>query len=610
MRIMITGATEPSGLAVARMLTAAGHDVIGFARPGRSTTDPGIPLLTGDFADPADCARAMAGCVSVLHLADRGLAAVAAAARKSGVRVVVPVVAGARVAGRTESGVSALLRGVDGLMLRIPAVAGRRVGRETWRALEPLLGPDTAEGFQLLHTDDLERFLVSAAASQRTGIVELTAPGLVTPTEVRKLLRRAGIRYSAWVPGWSGRAPLLDPTAAQRDWGFRYGWSAREVVEDLVRGLLGRKPDCRGFHARLGAIPMPVRGVPGSLSAVPRAGGHGTAGEFADHHSSAAAHHTRYATLPESPTPLTADLHLGALRLADEAVATLLGPAATAFKGVARLWIVAHRYRASVARIDAAARAEALGADDIRALTDAQLHVRALLSRDRLAQAWQAVAVGDVLIRWAGLDDDVSDPAKSLPAVARLAQQCRADIALHAIARRGDVRAARTAWPAFDSVIDEIAHRGPDEYELLEPTFGDRPDLLLTAAAESASHTACLPNMQSGIECIIADDAIADVGRPGGRRYVADRDLSRDALARITHCLRLLVRERAARLVRSGRLVDPDDACYLTFDELFCPPRDYAERIVSRRTAVSAPGAQTIGRAKEPRTAFGRADRP
>ncbi|QIS11897.1 hypothetical protein F5544_20160 [Nocardia arthritidis] len=608
--------------------------------------------------------------MSVLHLADRGLAGVAAAARKSGARVVVPVVAGARVAGRTESGVSALLRGVDGLMLRIPAVAGRRVGRETWRALEPLLGPDTAEGFQLLHTDDLERFLVAAAASQRTGIVELTAPGLVTPTEVRKLLRRAGIRYSAWVPGWSGRAPLLDPTAAQRDWGFRYGWSAREVVEDLVRGLLGRKPDCRGFHARLGAIPVPVRG---SLSSPePRAGGPGAAGEFADHYPSAAARHTRYATLPESPTPLTADLHLGALRLADKSVATLLGPAlryrlsaprhgcgcfsvaaerdgaatarhgcgcssavderdgaatvrhgygglplagergsaATAFKGMARLLIVARRYRASVARIDAAARAEALDADDIRALTDAQLHVRALLSRDRLAQAWQAVAVGDVLTRWAGLDDDVSDPAKSLPAVARLARQCRADIALHAIARRGDVRAARAAWPAFDSVIDEIAHRGPDEYELMEPTFGDRPDLLLTAAAEFASHTACLPNMQSGIECIIAEDAIADADRPGGRRYVADRDRSRDAVARITHCLRLLVRERATRLVRSGRLVDPDDACYLTFDELFCPPRDYAERIVSRRTAVSAPGAQAIGRETEPRTAFGPADRP
>jgi phosphohistidine swiveling domain-containing protein len=61
------------------------------------------------------------------------------------------------------------------------------------------------------------------------------------------------------------------------------------------------------------------------------------------------------------------------------------------------------------------------------------------------------------------------------------------------------------------------------------------------------------------------------------------RERARDAVVRYTHCLRLALRERAARLTDAGVLAELDDVFFLTLDEAFCPPPDVADRVVRRR---------------------------
>ncbi|MCP2275586.1 PEP-utilizing enzyme [Nocardia amikacinitolerans] len=671
MRVLITGITEPSGRAVARMLLAAGHDVAGLDRRWHRFVDPRVRFTAGDPADAAACARAVAGCDTVVHLAGPAVGAVAAAARDAGARVVVPVVAGARSAGVPESEVAERLRasGADHLLIRTALVAGRRIGHETRRALEPILGAKSGGGFQLLHSDDLDRFLVLAATSPRVGVVELAAPGLVTTDEVRAMMRAAEVRYSAWVPGWSARRPLLNAMAAQEDWGFRCGWTAAETAADLVRGLVGRKPSGGSFRTRSGAIPLPSHVIPARAATSDRhrlvdVAPEGLEGEFDDRVDPRYPVHTATNTseaLPGPMTPLTIDLHAGAIRLANEAMGTMIaldgialehwtsrvttvlghhiyinasigvlaaenmpgwdeesirrdaygnipdeiplqphgkppmptGLASTAatVRATSRVIATARRFAATAELINAASHTEALTAEQIAELTDEQLHVRALLWRDRLHQAWQAASIGVMMTgaatavhargKNAGevpIDLNRLESAKPMLAVERLAALCRADSPLLEIAGTGDVAAARAASPAFAAALDEelarIGHRGPGECELVNPTFGDRPSLLVTAAARAAQMPA--PTREP------VDSAPSRTARMAAGATVA-RERARDAVVRITHCLRMVVRERADRLIRSGKLREVDDVCYLSLDEIFCLPADAAERVERRR---------------------------
>ncbi|MGW4354762.1 NAD-dependent epimerase/dehydratase family protein, partial [Nocardia sp. NPDC004582] len=61
MRILVTGVTEPSGRAVARMLLAAGHEVSGLDRQRHRYVDPRVEVTVGDLSDARVCARAAAG---------------------------------------------------------------------------------------------------------------------------------------------------------------------------------------------------------------------------------------------------------------------------------------------------------------------------------------------------------------------------------------------------------------------------------------------------------------------------------------------------------------------------------------------------------------------
>ncbi|MGF6886151.1 phosphohistidine swiveling domain-containing protein/uncharacterized protein YbjT (DUF2867 family) [Nocardia sp. GP40] len=654
MRVLITGITEPTGRAVARMLLAAGHEVAGLDVRRHRYVDPRVPVRVGDCADAATVAAAIEGCDSIIHLSGRPVAAVATAARAAGARVIVPALAG------EDTAVAAALAGSEAaLLVRTALVAGRRVESGGRTVVRTLLGTPAPQGVQLLHTDDLERFLVLAATGDRSGVVDLAAPGEVSAADARRALGSSDVRDgSGIVPPW------LDTTAAQQDWGFRCGWNALEVLEDIARGLAGRKPSGDGFATRAGHIPLPAHVVPSRspvsddgplVDAAPE----GWEGEFDDRIDPripvCTATNTSEA-MPGPMTPLTIDLQAGAIRLGNEAmghmialegialehwvsrVTSVLGhnfyinasigvlaaanmpgwdeetirrdvygaipaevplqpqgppPMPTGLAGrmgtltaTGRVAATALKYRETAELINAASHREALTRTEIGELADEQLHVRALLWRDRLNQAWQAAAIGVMLVGAAAathkgevkIDLDRLESAKPMLAVERLAALCRADAGLQAVARTGDVAAAREKSPDFAAALDQelarIGHRGPGECELLNLPFGDRPGLLVTAAARAAE----LPAPHR-------DPVAAPKGRTAAMAVGAQvyRERARDAVVRLTNCLRMATRERAARLIRAGLLREAEDSAYLTLDEILWAPEDLADRVARRR---------------------------
>ncbi|WP_342213765.1 NAD-dependent epimerase/dehydratase family protein, partial [Nocardia wallacei] len=325
MRVLITGVTEPSGRAVARMLLAAGHEVVGVDGRRHRYVDPRVEMIVGNPADRHTCARALSGCDGAIHLSTAPATAVATAARETGVRLVVPVTAGHEV--------PAAVTAADALVVRTALVAGRDLRRGSWRLLETLLGSRGPQDFQLLHNDDLERFLVLAAGTQRTGVVELAAPGTVSGDDARRILRAAGVRYTPWVPRHTrAHPPVLEPVAAYAEWGFRCGWTAREVVDDIARGLPGRRRHGDRFRDRVGAIPLPAHVIPARATtsdghALEVAAPDGLEGEFDDRVDSRIPVHTATNTseaLPGPMTPLTIDLQAGAIRLGNEAMGRMI----------------------------------------------------------------------------------------------------------------------------------------------------------------------------------------------------------------------------------------------------------------------------------------------
>lgn len=660
MRVLVTGVTEPTGRAVARMLIAAGHEVVGLApRPNRYL-DPRVNLVLGDADDPAAYARAIPGCSCVIHLAGPDAGALAGAAGKAGARVLLPSVAGDP---RYVMLTTALERAaVKSLLVHTAPLAGRRIDGGTRLTVARLLrspGPH-----QLLHTDDLERFLVAAATSEETGVIELAAAGTVTSEDVRRILKNAGVSTSVRRPAAFIPAQVNRTTA-----GFACGWTAAEVVQDLARGLVDRQRLRNGYRVRKGAFALPTHLIP---SRVPTSEGHslesaapdGLEGEFDDHIDPRFPVHTATNTseaLPGPLTPMAIDLHMGALRVGNESlggmialdgvaleqwssrVTSVLGhhvyinasigvlcaenmpgwdeesirkdaygsipdeialqphgkpPMPEGLAGVRATWTAvsrviatARRYRGSAELVNRASHAETLTAEAIAELTDDQLHTRVLLWRDRLNQAWTVASIGVMMtgaataIHARGKDPEPVavdlqrlESARTMLAVEHLAALLRENRALLTLAEEGDLDTLRSAAPAFatalETEIDAVGHRGPGECELLNPTFGDHPAMLVTAAARAARRDA--PDRPPAAE-------------PGSRTArmavgaTVARERARDGVVRYTHCLRLALRERARRLITAEALTVVDDIFFLTLDEAFSLPADARERVDRRR---------------------------
>jgi phosphohistidine swiveling domain-containing protein len=129
----------------------------------------------------------------------------------------------------------------------------------------------------------------------------------------------------------------------------------------------------------------------------------------------------------------------------------------------------------------------------------------------------------------------------------------------------------------LDRLILTCGHRGPGETDLSNPVYRDAPELLLRAALGGQRTTLIRAERPpiSPLARLLAATAVA---------FMQRREASRDVSMRVTHELRLAVREWGRRLSEQGLLDSAADVHYLSFDEIFVPPLD-AAAIVTRRRA-------------------------
>lgn len=351
MQILITDVTGVVGRALARQLVAAGHEVTGIARKPHELLDPDVgfvcaPLgsaLLQALTDHADV---------VVHLAPLedgvpgsagldGVVQVSYAAARAGARLLFV----SHAAGRTELYQQAEELVTSGwapsLIMRAAPLAGRQHDWAVCRTVVTVLRTKASlRKVRLLHFDDLIRFLVQAAATDRTGAVDLASPDSVDMTTARRLLR-PDVRQvrSHRIPSWRWTTPELDTTAVQDDWGFECGWSAAEAIVDTARGLTGRRIGSGGAVDRSGHLPMPLKPapcwVPFDGTALQCAAPDGLEGEFDDRidpHFPVFSSTGITAALPGPLTPMTIDVQLTGLRIASREMGQVLalhGPVAT-----------------------------------------------------------------------------------------------------------------------------------------------------------------------------------------------------------------------------------------------------------------------------------------
>ncbi|MEE6177408.1 NAD(P)H-binding protein [Mycobacterium sp. 050134] len=345
MRILVTDATGATGRLVARQLIAAGHTVTGIARRPHPGLDPSVELVCAPLGDPVLQALTD-GADAVIHLAPvdgsapgsadlDGVAHVTDAAARAGARLLFL----SHAAGPQDlyQPAEALVSGSWGptLVVRIAPPVGRQLDWMVCRTVATLLraklSKASAQPMRVLHLDDLVRFLVSAVATESTGVVDLATPDTVNVITAWRLLRSVDPRSRAphQVLSWPQLAPEMDLTALHEDWTFEFGWHAAEAVADTTRGLVGRRIAAAGATGHGGQAPLPVEVLPrpraseGLRSAAPE----GLEGEFDDRIDprfpvfSAAG---LAESLPGPLTPLTLDVQLSGLRTAGRVMGRVL----------------------------------------------------------------------------------------------------------------------------------------------------------------------------------------------------------------------------------------------------------------------------------------------
>jgi nucleoside-diphosphate-sugar epimerase len=267
----------------------------------------------------------------------------------------------------------------------------------------------------------------------------------------------------------------------------------------------------------------------------------------------------------------------------------MLGSAAKAVATGRALALLRH-LKTDTLTYQAAATLEHVDTETLTALSDAQLEARIQLLRARIQQGWSLTGlwvidsgVTAATVSRTGAKTSVSgidaltESQSVTDKVASLAAPLRSDPRLRPLAKAGDldgIRAlSRTVAAAFSAAVTRMPHRGPGEAELANPTFGDDPAVLLSAAAEAAgqdlSGAADLPAVKLA-------ERIAANAR-------GSRELAYDTTMRFTHELRLALRELGARRVAAEHIDSAGDVYFLTCDELLTMPSDARLRIKRRR---------------------------
>jgi nucleoside-diphosphate-sugar epimerase/phosphohistidine swiveling domain-containing protein len=627
MQILLTEVTGELGRALAQSLLAAGHDVYGIAERPHRDLDPGVTFVCAALSHPA-LYRLAARADVVIHLPAAGatarcadVARVCDAAARGGARIVLPSLS--LIAPDTWQQADDLVSTgwAPNLVVRGAAPLGRQADAMVCRSVAALLDTDATEPLRVLHVDDLVRFLVLAAGTDRTGVVDLATADTTTAASAHRILGGADPRPKVrGVPGWRRLFPTLDLGPLRTEWDFECGWGAGEAVIDTVRGLQGRKMGPEGAVAVPGRIPMPV-------VAVPRAPG--ADWEFDD------CIDPRFPLFVASPlheaagplTPMSLDVHLTGLRCAGRNLSRLLdlrGAVAVEWErrlvavfghriylGASALAaaepripshaaVLTHRLRgasgepaapgllASITgtlatnRLTSSARmygrhlhayrdaadAERCDAAKLVLLRDAQLGARIRMLRSRVHEGWVLSALAVLLAEVSPAQlDGAGEMASIRCEIDSLARVLRAHPYARATLEAGDVAAARTAAPmlatAFDSALAHVGHRGPGAAELAASVLADRPDAVTAAAARVPSTSLS-----------------EDQPKPAGAQ--ACRALAYDTTMRFTHQLRLAVRELGRRLVAEDKLATPEDVFYLTVEEALYPPADSRLRIKRR----------------------------
>ena len=341
MHILVTDATGTVGRLVTRQLIAAGHTVSGIAEYPHACLDAGVDFVRAPLGDPI-LQRLADEADAVIHLAPvdpsapgsadiDGVARVTHAAGRSGARLLFVSQAAGRpdIYEPAEDLVSTSWG--PSLIVRSAPPLGRQLDWAVCRTLATLVRAKVSElPVRVLHLDDLVRFLVRALDTDRSGVVDLATPDTVNLITAWRLLRSVTPRSRLHrIPSWSQPFEYLDPTAAQEDWMFEFGWKALEAVTDTARGLVGRRAGPAGATDHGAHLPIPVEALPrlAPFSELGSAAPEGMEGEFDDRID------PRFPVfsatglaeaLPGPLTPITLDVQMSGLRTANQAMGQVL----------------------------------------------------------------------------------------------------------------------------------------------------------------------------------------------------------------------------------------------------------------------------------------------
>ena len=314
MRIAVTGASGPLGRGLAARLVGQGHDVIGLARHRPESWPSAADFVAGDIRAPGTVRSCVATADAVAHCAwarnsgpDGRIShqvniggtrnVLDAMAGNAGGRVVflssAHAAAPVDVDGVQQATVEEMLAAsdIDSVLIRSALVVGRAV--DNWvRALfaRPVFPAGSADRpVQVVHLEDALRLLMRAITDTEipSGPVNLAAADTSTLRQIAAALKRPVLprRTSLTELELIQRAPLMDTSRLQDEWGFRPAWNARECIEDLALGLRGRL----AVGSRVISLPWrlatvddpPALDTPADDGVVPKlAGPQGLNGEF------------------------------------------------------------------------------------------------------------------------------------------------------------------------------------------------------------------------------------------------------------------------------------------------------------------------------------------
>jgi nucleoside-diphosphate-sugar epimerase len=468
MKVLVTGATGVYGRGVVERLVRAGHEVVAMARNPPRALPSGATFSQGDVAEYAHVRRAMEGCEVVAHMAfvvaplkseDEtrrinlgGTQNVLDAIADTGARRLVFVSSamsyGANpdnpplfteqheqrpapdyIYGTCKKEAEAMIRasGVEAVMARTAVT----VGRHTDNLIVDIFGAPAIIGikgvdtrYQLVHQDDVGRFVAFACEQGPPGAVNVAPPDFVSLREIAEILGKPFVEVSeaqalkgvefAWkhdladiTPGEIAGVSYMPRMAVQRlhdEWGFACTWSTRDGLYDLRRAVAGTT-----FAAKRRIdLPWRVRYphiTPGELDETQTG---------VDHPSWRAAARD---TAPLATLPLTTHLYVlhAALKGALNAVGAepFGAAAATAIDhrlyvnedALARLFaiapwrrrVLAAGYAREVARVSAWSAHTLELAADPASLPDASLESVMSVVRDDLAWLWSLALVGAVV---------------------------------------------------------------------------------------------------------------------------------------------------------------------------------------------------------------------